>query len=163
MYSSYIQTVSVRFSNDSIKYGRNEDDGRTAWRVLLWTKEDSLCKVQEKEDRKETEGMDRQEALNLAINYCIDHNILSEFLQRYRAEVLGMLLEEIDMDAYERTIMEEAREDGMEEGIKEGMEQGTDRAAALVGKLLELNRMEDLRRMTTDRGYREKLFQEFGL
>lgn len=105
------------------------------------------------------EGREQQEALNLAIDYCIDHDILSQFLQRYRAEVLGMLLEEIDMDAYERTIMEEAREDGMEEG----MEQGTDRAAALVGKLLELNRMEDLRQMTTDRGYREKLFQEFGL
>ncbi len=37
---------------------------------------------------------DYQEALNLAIDYCIDHDILSEFLRRYRAEVLGMLLEE---------------------------------------------------------------------
>ncbi len=74
-----------------------------------------------------------------------------------------MLLEEIDMDAYERTIREEAREDGIEKGIKEGMEQGTDRAAELVSMLLDLNRMEDLRRMTTDRKYREKLFQELGL
>lgn len=106
-----------------------------------------------------TEGMDHQDALNMAIDYCIDHDILSEFLQRYRAEVLGMLLEEIDMDAYERTIMEEAREDG----IKEGADQGTERTAILVGKLLELNRIEDLKQMTTDRKYREKLFQEFGL
>lgn len=101
------------------------------------------------------EGREHQEALNLAIDYCIDHEILSQFLQRYRSEVLGMLLEEIDMEAYERTITEEAREDGME--------QGTDRTTALVGRLLELNRMEDLRLMTTDRRYREKLFQEFGL
>lgn len=101
------------------------------------------------------EGRENQEALNLAIDYCIDHDILSMFLKRYRAEVLGMLLEEIDMDAYERTIREEAREDGME--------QGTDRAAELVRMLLDLNRMEDLRRMTTDRKYREKLFQELGL
>lgn len=109
------------------------------------------------------EGREHQEALNLAIDYCIDHDILSVFLKRYRAEVLGMLLEEIDMDAYERTIREEAREDGIEEGIKEGMEQGADRAAELVGMLLDFNRMEDLKRMTTDRRYREKLFQELGL
>ena len=57
-----------------------------------------------------------QEALNLAVDYCIDHGILPEFLQRYRAEVLGMLLEEFDVDKYERTLREEGREEGWEEG-----------------------------------------------
>ena len=93
------------------------------------------------------EGMERQEALNLAIEYCIDHGILSEFLRRYRAEVLGMLLEEFDVDKYERSLREE----------------GTERAFTLMQKLQEQNRLEDLERAVKDSEYREKLFREFGL
>ena len=90
---------------------------------------------------------DYQEALNLAIDYCIDHDILSEFLRRYRAEVLGMLLEEFDVDKYERSLREE----------------GTDRMARLVQVLIQLNRVEDLNRASIDEEYRKKLFQEFEL
>ena len=109
------------------------------------------------------EGMERQEALNLAIEYCIDHGILSEFLRRYRAEVLGMLLEEFDADKYERCLREEGRKEGREEGRKEGLEEGEDRMASLIEKLLELNRMEDLKRIATDVDYRERLLREFGI
>ncbi len=35
--------------------------------------------------------------MNMAIDYCIDHDILAEFLRKYRSEVLGMLLEEFDV------------------------------------------------------------------
>ena len=93
------------------------------------------------------EGMEKQEALNQAIDYCIDHDILSEFLRRYRAEVLGMLLEEFDVDKYERSLREE----------------GQDQMARLTEKLLELNRLDDLKRMAKDIDYREQLFREFGL
>ena len=54
----------------------------------------------------------RNEALALAIDYCIDHGILSGFLRKNRSEVLGMLLEEFDAEKYERTL----REEGMELG-----------------------------------------------
>lgn len=39
---------------------------------------------------------DRKTALNQAIDDCIEQNILATFLRTYRAEVLGMLLEEFD-------------------------------------------------------------------
>lgn len=68
------------------------------------------------------EGREHQESLNLAIDYCLDHGILSEFLQKYRAEVLGMLLEEVDMDKYEKCLKEEGREVGREEGREQGTE-----------------------------------------
>ncbi|MCM1039329.1 MAG: hypothetical protein NC434_08400 [Ruminococcus sp.] len=100
------------------------------------------------------EGIERQMALNMAIDYCIDHDILSAFLQDYRAEVLGMLLEEFDVDKYERSIMRE----GIEQGIKQGVEQTT----ALINRLLEQNRLEDIRKLTVDPEYREQLFREFG-
>ena len=47
------------------------------------------------------EEKERQGALNRAIDHCIDHDILAEFLKSHRAEVLGMLLEEFDVDKYE--------------------------------------------------------------
>lgn len=97
----------------------------------------------------------RQEALNIAIDYCINHGILSEFLKKYRAEVLGMLLEEFDVDKYERTLKWEGREEGIEVGIE--------RITLLTEKLLEQERLDDLKRMTKEPKYRERLFQEFGM
>lgn len=61
---------------------------------------------------------DTQEALNKAIDYCIENGILRDVLLKNRAEVLGMLLEEFDVEKYERTI----RLEGREEGIKKGRE-----------------------------------------
>ncbi len=66
-----------------------------------------------------SEAEDRKEALGNAIEYCIGNNILKEFLKKYRMEVLGMLLEEFDVEKYERTM----REDGRIEGIQQGEEQ----------------------------------------
>ena len=60
--------------------------------------------------------VDRTEALNRAIDGCIEKNILVEFLRTYRAEVLGMLLEEFDAKKYERSLREEGREEGRTEG-----------------------------------------------
>ena len=97
--------------------------------------------------------------MNRAIDHCIDHAVLAEFLKSHRAEVLGMLLEEFDVDKYERTIKAEGREEGREEGIDEGREQ----ILALTRKLLEQNRLDDLKRLAGDSAYREQLFREFDL
>lgn len=96
-----------------------------------------------------------REALYLAIEYCIGHDILSEFLRDYQAEVVGMLLEKFDIKKYERSLREEGREEGIEQGIE--------RANRLMSLLLEQNRMDDLKRATKDPKYRKKLFREFGL
>lgn len=55
-------------------------------------------------------------ALNRAIDYCIEKDVLAEFLKKYRAEVLGMMLEEFDVRKYERSLREEGHEEGREEG-----------------------------------------------
>ena len=96
-------------------------------------------------------GMELQTALNMAIDYCMEHGILYDILKEYRAEVLGMLLEEFDVDKYERTIR------------MEGMQQGIDRVNRLTGILLEQNRTEDLKRSLEDAEYQKKLFREFRL
>ena len=69
---------------------------------------------------------DRKEALESAIEYCIENHILEEFLRKYRSEVLGMLLEEFDVKKYERSLREEGVEIGREEGIEFGRAEGRD-------------------------------------
>lgn len=76
--------------------------------------------------------------------------VLAEFLRKYRAEVLGMLLEEFDVKKYERSIREEVRE---EESA---------RYSKLICILLEQHREDDLRRAAKEPEYREQLYQEFG-
>lgn len=49
---------------------------------------------------------------------------------------------------------------GIQRGTKTGIQQGEDMFALLVKKLLECGRMEDIRRATEDRAYRQKLMEE---
>lgn len=105
------------------------------------------------------DGLNAQEAFGEAIDYCVNHGILHEVLKNYRTEVLGMLLEEFDVDKYERTIRMEGRIEGREEGIEQGIEQ----LSGLTTILLEQNRVQDLKRALNDKKYRDKLFREFGL
>ena len=51
----------------------------------------------------------------------------------------------------------------MEKGMEKGFEQGKNHLALLVGRLLEAGRMDDLKRVSYDEDYREKLLKEFGL
>ena len=47
--------------------------------------------------------------------------------------------------------------------VEEGMERGENRLALLIGRLLEAGRMDDLKRVSYDEAYREKLLKELGL
>lgn len=101
------------------------------------------------------ESGDRKIALNAAIEYCIENHILEEFLRRYGAEVLGMLLEEFDADKYERSL----REEGREEGRAEGEEQ----LAELMERLFMDNRLEEAKEALRDKEIREKLYREYDM
>lgn len=101
------------------------------------------------------EGMKLQEALNEAIDYCLEHGILYEILREHWSEVLGMLLEEFDADKYERTIRME--------GVELGIQQGIERTNRLTKLLLAQNRTDDLKRSLEDPEYQAALFQEFDL
>lgn len=101
------------------------------------------------------EEKEMQKALDMAIDYCIDHNILSGFLRRYRVEVLGMMLEEFDAGKYERTLRAEGKEEGRQEGAE--------RVNKLTYILIEQNRIADLKRSAQEPEYQEQLLKEFDL
>ena len=63
--------------------------------------------------------MPREEAMQSAIKYCIDNNILKSFLETQGSEVLNMLLTEWNIEEAKEVWWEEGREEGREEGIME--------------------------------------------
>ena len=66
----------------------------------------------------------REEAMNAAIEYCIEHGILEDILRKQRSQVLGSLLEEFDEKKYAKTLREEGYESGREEGYEAGRSDG---------------------------------------
>ena len=54
-------------------------------------------------------------------------------------------------------------QEGQERGLECGLERGQERVNILARRLIQLNRINDLLRSTTDKEYQEQLFQEFGL
>ena len=67
------------------------------------------------------------------------------------------------LEKYRKKAVEEGIEKGIEKGIEQGIQQGQNRLALLVGQLLNAGRMDDLKRVSFDEEYREKLLKEFGL
>ena len=73
------------------------------------------------EYEKENEG--REAAIKKAIKYCIEHEILKEFLAQNSSEVMNMLMTEWNWDDALAVRFEEGLEEGREEGREEGLEE----------------------------------------
>ncbi|GHV07411.1 hypothetical protein FACS189485_17730 [Spirochaetia bacterium] len=111
--------LTVRIYN--INHGRNEPLLQR-YRTLNWYSA-FIAKVREYEKT----APDRETAMKMAIKYCIEHDILKEFLKQHSTEVMNMLLTEWNWDTALKARGEEAREEGREEGenrILELMTQG---------------------------------------
>ncbi len=52
---------------------------------------------------------------------------------------------------------------GVAKGIAEGVAEGEARKNALIDKLLADNRLDDLKRSTTDEAFCNRLYEEYGL
>lgn len=60
----------------------------------------------------------KKEAFSEAVDYCIENGILEDVLRRKRSQVLGSILEEFDVEKYERSLRREGKEEGREDGIR---------------------------------------------
>ena len=91
-------------------------------------------------------------------------------LDREGEKKMNVLLEKYRKKAVEEGIekglaqgMQQGLEQGLQQGLEKGLEKGQNRLALLVGHLLNAGRMDDLKRVSYDEAYREKLLKEFGL
>ena len=96
-------------------------------------------------------GYSPQEAADLAVHHCLKEGVLEDLLRKHRKEVVGMFLEEYDKELHEKTLR------------REGWEDGFAKASELARLLLDANRLEDLRRSTKDKKFRQKLLKEYGI
>lgn len=86
--------------------------------------------------RKYTKEMKLDEAVEQAVEECIQEGILVEFLRKNKSEVVAMSIFEYNKEEEERKwkesvyefaraeVLEEGREEGRKEGLKEGREEG---------------------------------------
>ena len=65
-------------------------------------------------------GIPLEQAADAAVQECIRDGILKDFLTKHRSEVVGMLLEEFDMDEYIKMERRDSYADGHEDGLTEG-------------------------------------------
>ena len=91
-------------------------------------------------------------------------------LDREGEKKMNVLLEKYRKKAVEEGIekglaqgVQQGLEKGLQQGLEKGLEKGQNRLALLVGHLLNAGRMDDLKRVSYDEVYREKLLKEFGL
>ena len=95
-------------------------------------------------------------------------------LDREGEKKMNVLLEKYRKKAVEEGIekgiekgiaqgIQQGLEQGLQQGLEKGLEKGQNRLALLVGQLLNAGRMDDLKRVSFDEAYREKLLKEFGL
>ena len=63
-----------------------------------------------------------KEVMREVIDYCIKNDILADFLKKYRGEVLGMILEEFDVEKYERSMEEYGRDKMLVAAVEANMQ-----------------------------------------
>ena len=61
-----------------------------------------------------SQGLSRNEAVDLAVKRCIEEGYLTEYLQKQRREARRMLLTEFDEEAWKWAVREDGREEGRE-------------------------------------------------
>lgn len=72
----------------------------------------------------QVERKDVKHAVLEAIDECMEENILVDFFEKHREEVVEVSIYDYDEEKVRKTLADEAREEGVAEGIKEGIEKG---------------------------------------
>lgn len=155
----------------NINYGKN----RAIMDECRWLDEYTMFvdKVREYHNSKDEEEL--EDDINKAIDYCIENDILKEFLSERRGEVTKVMAldytfdKQLEMERAEawnggkKEGIEEGRIEGREEGEKIGKDAMGEAMSKLIKKLLEDGNIEEVRHVTSNSEYRDKLLKELGL
>ena len=90
--------------------------------------------------KNQAKGQDLQEAVETAVESCIAGGVLADILRAQKAEVVQMVLEGFDQEAYEKAMKKEGYEDGYQEGKEDGYQEGIERGiCGLIHSLKEFD------------------------
>ena len=99
-------------------------------------------------------GMERVRAIREAMRYCMEHDVMKEFLQEHESEVIDMVNFEWNQKDFEEAIREDGIEQGMARGREEGREEGRakgreeEKSAFILGMLKEKLPLETIARVS---------------
>ena len=98
--------------------------------------------------------MSTAHAINEAITYCIENDILTDILIKNRSEVCHMLLTEFDEKKFAKTMWTEGHESGFSEGHESGFSEGSNEIFSIMD---EINKGNDTIEKLTALGYDKEL------
>ena len=99
-------------------------------------------------------GMERVRAIREAMRYCMEHDVMKEFLQEHESEVIDMVNFEWNQKDFEEAVREAGIEQGMARGREEGREEGRakgreeEKSAFILGMLKEKLPLETIARVS---------------
>jgi hypothetical protein len=82
-------------------------------------------------------------AVKNAIRYCLEHDVMGEFLTTHGSEVENMIMTEFNLETAKQIWREEAHEEGRLEGREEGMEIGMEKSRHLVIQNMKRENLPD--------------------
>ena len=110
-------SLELRVTQLNINKGYNEDLLKRCPTLFEYVEYVSIVR-----SYQETQPL--EEAVRHAVDHCIKHNILKDFLLANKAEVVRMTLYEYDEELHKQTIRKESYEDGFDDGFNNGFENG---------------------------------------
>ena len=119
--------LEVRAIMLNINYGKNQELMEQCLRLKEYSR--LIAKIREYQNT----GMNVEDAVDAAMDFCISEGILPDILSPHRAEVIALFLTDYD----EQSHMEMERDEWLERGLEQGLEQGLAQGLA-QGKYLSL-------------------------
>ena len=141
----------------NINAGRNRDLMKKCRRL------EEYALFVEKVREYQRKGCAIEEAVDCAVEDCVQDGILADILRENREEVRSMLLTEYNEQAHIENERKIAADEAFAEGVETGIEAGTELFAALTERLVQEGRTEELLRATKEKTFREKLYDEYGI
>ena len=115
----------------------------------------------------EEQGLDRDRSIKNSIEWCIENDILSDYMKKYGRWVMEMMTFEYDAEL----AMAAAREDGYDDGFADGEAKGEARGEArgegrlsrLMSLLLKSGKTDEATAAAGDDEIRQKLYKKYGI
>lgn len=107
------------------------------------------------------QGKSLPDAIDAACTYCIEHDILKDFLSKHRNEVTKVLLTEYDAKKQRKMDMKDAREDGLEEGLARGRMEGHAQILRLMTLMKEAGESEQIPRLAEDPEFLKQMLEKY--
>lgn len=97
-----------------INEGRNEELKNSCEKLREY------CILVDEHRRNLEKGKSKEEAIDIAVRYCMENGVLVDFLTKHLREVKDMVLTEFNEERYKQVVYRDGYLDGVDDGISKG-------------------------------------------